>query len=79
MNFKKPLVKETLAEAFVSWTILLKTKKQYPLVLIISSLFSYFQRLMQYHALDNKKDAASVLGVSPYFIREYQEGQGTII
>ena len=50
-----------------------QNQKQYPLVLIISSLFSYFQRLMQYHALDNKKDSASVLGVSPYFIREYEE------
>jgi len=52
---------------------LAQNQKQYPLVLTISSLFSYFQRLMQYHALDNKQEAAKVLGVSPYFIKEYQE------
>lgn len=52
---------------------LAQNQKQYPLVLTISSLFSYFQRLMQYHALDNKQEAANVLGVSPYFIKEYQE------
>jgi|TARA_A200000159_G_scaffold164453_1_gene194128 DNA polymerase-3 subunit delta len=49
-----------------------QNQKQYPLVLTISSLFGYFQRVMQYHALENKQQAATVLGVSPYFVKEYQ-------
>ncbi len=44
----------------------------HPLVMTIALLYSFFSKLLKYHALTNKGDAARVLGVSPYFIKDYQ-------
>lgn len=48
--------------------------KNHPFVLTISSLFSYFQKIMIYQNLKDKsnKNAASELGVNPFFISQYQ-------
>lgn len=44
--------------------------KNHPFVLTISSLFSYFQKIMIYHNLKDKSknSAASALGVNPFFV-----------
>jgi DNA polymerase III subunit delta len=44
----------------------------HPLVMTIALLYSFFSKLLKYHALTNKGDAVRVLGVSPYFIKDYQ-------
>ena len=48
--------------------------KNHPFVLTISSLFSYFQKIMIYQNLKDKsnKNAASELAVNPFFISQYQ-------
>lgn len=46
--------------------------KKHPLVLTLSTLHRYFMKIISYHALPNKGQAAKVLGVNPYFIREYE-------
>ena len=46
--------------------------KNHPLVMTIALLYSFFSKLLKYHALTNKGDAVRVLGVSPYFIKDYQ-------
>ena len=46
--------------------------KSHPLVLTVSLLFSFFSKVLKYHALTNKSQAAKVLGVSPYFIKDYE-------
>ncbi len=44
-----------------------------PLVLTIYSLFSYFSKLLLIHHADNKNDKAiaSLIGVNPFFVKEY--------
>lgn len=44
-----------------------------PMVLTIYSLFTYFSKLLLVHQSDNKSDSAvaSIIGVNPYFAREY--------
>ncbi|MEP0985168.1 DNA polymerase III subunit delta [Ekhidna sp.] len=44
-----------------------------PMVLTIYSLFSYFSKLLLIHHSDNKneKAIASVIGVNPFFVKEY--------
>ena len=51
-----------------------KNKKKYHLIPILSSLFSFFQKIMIYHSLKDKssKSAASALKVNPFFINQYQ-------
>ena len=48
--------------------------KSHPFVLTISSLFSYFQKIMIYHNLKDKSknNAAFALGVNPFFVSTYQ-------
>ena len=46
--------------------------KSHPLVLTVSLLFSFFTKVMKYHALDNKSMAPKALGISPYFIKDYE-------
>jgi DNA polymerase-3 subunit delta len=47
--------------------------KNHPLPLTIATLFNFFTRLLKYHALDNKANAARELGLSSYFIKDYQK------
>lgn len=46
--------------------------KKHPLVLTLSTLHRYFQKIISYHALPDRSQAAKVLGVNPYFLKEYQ-------
>ena len=48
--------------------------KNHHIVPVMSALFSYFQKIMVYHFLDDKspKSAASALKVNPFFITQYQ-------
>jgi len=47
--------------------------KDNPLVLTTSMIFSFFIQLLKYHGLKDKnpKNVASVLGVNPYFLKDY--------
>ena len=42
-----------------------------PLVMVISSIFSYFVKILTYHYLTDKSQAASLLRVNPYFVKDY--------
>ncbi|NMH29096.1 DNA polymerase III subunit delta [Flavobacterium silvaticum] len=46
--------------------------KDNPMVVTTSLVFQFFVQLLQYHGLKDKKTAASVLKVSPYFIKDYE-------
>ncbi len=46
--------------------------KSHPLVMTVALLYSFFSKLLKYHALENPANAARELGVSPYFIKDYQ-------
>jgi DNA polymerase-3 subunit delta len=49
-----------------------KNTKTHPIILTNGALTSYFTKLYQYHYLENKRDAASVLRVPPFAIKEYE-------
>ncbi|MEO5570609.1 MAG: DNA polymerase III subunit delta [Bacteroidia bacterium] len=48
-------------------------EKNNPFPLTMGNLFSYFNKLMIYHTLNDKseKNVASRLGVNPYFVKDY--------
>lgn len=50
-----------------------KNPRNYPAVLTMGILFSYFKKLMVFHSLPNKakNNVASAIGVSPFFVDEY--------
>lgn len=48
--------------------------KDNPLLLTATILFGYFTKLIKYHTATDKSQSnlASVLGVGPYFVKDYQ-------
>ena len=46
--------------------------KNHPLVLTTALIFNFFSKVMKYHSLTNKSQAPKVLGVSPYYISDYE-------
>ena len=45
---------------------------KYPLTLLITSIFYFFNKLFLYHSIENKREASKIMGVNPYFIEEYK-------
>ncbi len=46
--------------------------KANPMVMVMANLNSYFIKILKYHYLPNKNDAAKELGISPFFVRDYE-------
>ncbi|MDQ7949719.1 MAG: DNA polymerase III subunit delta [Pedobacter sp.] len=46
--------------------------KSNPMIMVMANLNSYFTKILKFHYLPNKNDAAKELGVSPYFIKDYE-------
>jgi len=46
--------------------------KANPTVMVLANLGGYFSKLLRYHYLQNKADAASALGVPPFFVKDYE-------
>lgn len=47
--------------------------KNHPIVMTVALLYSFFSKLLKYHSISDKSTAPKLLGVNPYFIKEYQE------
>ena len=45
--------------------------KENPVQMVIPILFKYFAKILIYHRLKDKSQAASALGVNPYFLNDY--------
>jgi len=50
--------------------------KSNPIQMVLPSLYSYLVKLMIYIQLNDKSDAASALGVNPFFVKEYAQAAG---
>ena len=46
--------------------------KANPMVMVMANLNAYFTKILKYHYLQNKSDAARELGVNPYFVKDYE-------
>ncbi len=46
--------------------------KANPMVLIMGNLSSYFTKILKYHYVTDKSQAARELGVNPYFLKDYE-------
>lgn len=47
--------------------------KKNPIQPVLSLLYGYFLKIMFYHQLENKSDAAKVLGCAPMFVKDYAQ------
>jgi len=46
--------------------------KANPMVMVMANLNAYFTKILKYHYLPNKGDAAKELGVNPYFVKDFE-------
>lgn len=46
--------------------------KANPMVMVMANLSAYFTKILKYHYLPNKGDAAKELGVNPYFVKDFE-------
>lgn len=51
--------------------------KANPMVMVMANLNAYFSKILKYHYLPNKNDAARELGVNPYFVKDYETAART--
>ncbi|GHC62641.1 DNA polymerase III subunit delta [Ulvibacter litoralis] len=63
---------KNIKKAFAIVQYFAQNPKSNPMVMTVALLYSFFSKLLKYHALSNKGEAARALGVSPYFIKDYQ-------
>ncbi len=61
-----------MKKAFAIVQYFSQNPKNNPLAVTIGILYGFFAKLLKYHALTNKADAPKVLGVHPFFIKDYQ-------
>lgn len=50
--------------------------KSNPIQMVLPSIYSYLVKLMIYIQLPDKNEAASALGVNPFFVKEYAQAAG---
>ncbi|QXP53002.1 MULTISPECIES: DNA polymerase III subunit delta [unclassified Cellulophaga] len=73
-ELKKALGERNVLKATRILNYFAQNPKDNPFVLTVTLLNSFFTQLLQYHGLKdhNPKTVASALGISPYFVGEYQ-------
>ncbi|AIZ42835.1 DNA polymerase III subunit delta [Cellulophaga baltica] len=73
-ELKKALGERNVLKATRILNYFAQNPKDNPFVLTVTLLNSFFIQLLQYHGLKdhNPKTVASALGISPYFVGEYQ-------
>ncbi len=73
-ELQNALVKKDVVKANQIINYFDKNQRENPIILTISSLFTFFKRLLIYHFLKDKnpRSVASSLGINPYFVKDYQ-------
>lgn len=71
-ELQKAIGEKDIKKAFAITQYFAQNQKSHPLVMTVALLFGFFSKVLRYHALTNKADAARALGVSPFFIKDYQ-------
>jgi len=73
-ELRSAIGKKDLNKAIIICDYLSSNNKQ-PIQVTLTSIFNYFVQLFQYHSLKNqsKNNVAAVIGVNPFFVKDYIE------
>jgi DNA polymerase-3 subunit delta len=71
-ELQKALGEKNVKKAFAIMQYFAQNPKKNPLPMTIGLLYGFFAKLLKYHSLTNKGDAAKALKVNPFFIKDYQ-------
>ena len=72
-EFQEALGSKNILKSYKIVNHFASNTKKHPLVLIIGILFSFFQKIMTYHHISDRRrgNIANKLGVNPFFINQY--------
>ena len=70
-ELQKSIGLRQFSKSFQIIQYLSKNQKNNPITLTLSTLHSFFRKLLLFHGLDNSANASAILGVKPYFIKDY--------
>lgn len=71
-ELQKSLGKRDLVRSLLIIQYMTSNNKKHPIILTISGLFNFFQKLLLFHGLTSSSNVATILGINPYFIKDYQ-------
>jgi len=71
-ELQKAIGSRDIKKSFAIANYFAQNPKNNPLVVTVGILYRFFSLLLKFHALKSKSDAPKVLGVSPYFVKEYE-------
>ncbi len=71
-ELQKAIGSKDIKKSFAIANYFAQNPKNNPLVVTVGILYRFFSLLLKFHALKSKSDAPKVLGVSPYFVKEYE-------
>lgn len=71
-ELQKALGKRDIEHSFRIVRYMSSNAKKHPITLTITVLFNFFLKLLLFHGLSSPSKAPSVLGVSPYFVKDYE-------
>ncbi len=71
-ELQNALGQRNLSHAFRIVQYMAGNSSQHPFPLTVTVVFNFFQKLFMYHGLSVPADAPSILGISPFFIKDYQ-------
>lgn len=73
-EFRNALGEKNVLKAHKIAGYFAQNPKDNPVTLITSQVFAFYVQLLQYHGLSDKnpKNAASVLKINPYFVKDYE-------
>ncbi len=71
-ELQKAIGSRDIKKAYSIVNYFAQNPKNHPLVMTLALLYSFFNKLLKYHALPDPSHAPKILGVSSYFINDYQ-------
>ena len=70
-ELQSAIAKGDKVHAFAIAQYFANNPKNHPVIMTIALLYNFYSKLLLYHSLSDKSSAPKVLGVNPYFIKEY--------
>lgn len=72
-ELQNAIAERNTAKAFRIADYFGKNAKAHPLLATNGALTSYFTKLYQYHFVQNEREAASVMRIAPFFVKDYRK------
>ena len=71
-ELQNTLVNRNINQSYRIIKYMSSNKTKYPIILVLTLLFNFFKKVLVYKSISNKSKASKLMGISPFFIKEYE-------